>query len=78
MIYKSDSYEYIKTIKNAHNDNIKGFVEFKNGLIASFSEDKTIKIWSFWIVKLIFLKNINFNLLYNISKFNIIDFLLII
>ena len=47
VIYKSDSYEYIKTIKNAHNDNIKGFVEFKNGLIASFSEDKTIKIWSF-------------------------------
>ncbi len=46
-IYRNDNYECIQEIKDAHNDNIKGFIELKDGSIASFSNDKTIKIWSF-------------------------------
>ena len=46
-IYRNDNYECIQEIKDAHNDNIKGFIELKDGLIASFSYDQTIKIWSF-------------------------------
>ena len=46
-IYKSDNYEYIDTIKNAHDDNIFGFVELKDGRIASYSDDAKIKIWEF-------------------------------
>ena len=44
-IYRNDNYEYIQTIKDAHNDEIKGFIELKDGTIASFSNDKTIKKW---------------------------------
>ena len=47
IIYRNDNYECILTIKDAHNENIKGFIELKDGSIASFSNDKTIKIWSF-------------------------------
>ena len=44
-IYRNDNYECIQTIKDAHNENINGFIELKDGTIASFSEDKTIKKW---------------------------------
>ena len=46
-IYRNDNYECIQIIENAHNNDIKGFIELKDGSIASFSKDKTIKIWSF-------------------------------
>ena len=46
-IYRNDNYECIQEIKDAHNKNILGFIELKDGSIASFSEDETIKIWSF-------------------------------
>ena len=46
-IYRSDNYECIQEIKDAHNDTINGFIELKDGSIASFSNDETIKIWSF-------------------------------
>ncbi len=46
-IYRNDNYEYIQVIKDAHNDYIKGFIELKDGSIASFSNDETIKIWNF-------------------------------
>ena len=46
-IYRNDNYECIQEIKDAHNDNILGFIELKDGSIASFSNDQTIKIWSF-------------------------------
>ena len=45
-IYRNDNYEYIQTIKNVYNDDIKGFIELKDFLIASYSNDKTIKIWN--------------------------------
>ena len=44
-IYKSDNYKCIKIIKNAHENNIIGFSILKNNLIASYSFDRTIKIW---------------------------------
>ena len=37
----------IQTIKNIHNGTIIQFITLKNGLIASYSNDKNIKIWSF-------------------------------
>ena len=40
------NYECIQTIKNAHDDVIN-LIELKNKLIASSSNDKTLKIWSF-------------------------------
>ena len=46
-IYRNDNYECIQEIKNAHNKDINGFIELKDGSIASFSDDKIIKIWSF-------------------------------
>ena len=36
-----------KEIKDAHNKDINGFIELKDGSIASFSVDETIKVWSF-------------------------------
>ena len=42
-----DNYECIQEIKEAHNLYIYGFIELKDGSIASFSNDETIKIWSF-------------------------------
>ena len=47
IIYNSDTYECIQTIKNAHDNNIFGFVELKDGTIASYSDDTKIKIWRF-------------------------------
>ena len=46
-IYRNDNFECIQEIKDAHNDNILGVIELKDGSIASFSNDQTIKIWSF-------------------------------
>ena len=46
-IYRNDNYECIQEIKDAHNNWINGFIELKDGSIASFSYDETIKIWSF-------------------------------
>ena len=46
IIYKNDNYECVQIIKNAHNNFINGFIELKNGTIASFSNDQKIKIWS--------------------------------
>ena len=46
-IYRNDNYEYIKEIKDAHNENIYGFIELKDGSIASFSYDQKIKVLSF-------------------------------
>ena len=46
LIYKINNYECINVIKNAHLKIINGFVELKNGNIASFSDDGEIKIWS--------------------------------
>ena len=46
-IYRNDNYECIQEIKDAHNKSIRGFIELKDGSIASFSFDETIKIWSF-------------------------------
>ena len=46
-IYRNDNYECIQEIKGAHNKSINGFIELKDGSIASFSLDRTIKIWSF-------------------------------
>ena len=43
-IYRNDNYECIQTIRNAHDFNILGFIELKNGSIASYSVNK-IKIW---------------------------------
>ena len=44
-IYRSDNYDCIGKIKNAHEKNICGFVQLKNDSIGSFSSDKTLKIW---------------------------------
>ena len=46
LIYNYENYDYIQTIKNAHEDYIIGFIELKNSSIISFSNDNTIKIWS--------------------------------
>ena len=45
-VYQNDDYECIQTIIDAHNDEIKDFIELKDGLIASFSKDEIIKIWN--------------------------------
>ncbi len=47
MIYKCEDYKCIQTIKLAHNNCIKGFIELKNDLIVSYSGDGILKIWSF-------------------------------
>ena len=39
-IYRNDNYECIQEIKDAHNDNINGFIVLKDGSIASFSNDE--------------------------------------
>ena len=46
IIYKSNNYKYLTTIKDAHSEYIVGFCKLKNNLILSFSGDTTIKIWS--------------------------------
>ena len=46
-IYNSNNYKLDKVYENAHEDNIEGFIVLNNEDIASFSWDKTIKIWKF-------------------------------
>ena len=46
LIYRYNNYDLIQTIKNSHNGYIYGFINLKNNSVASFSDDKTIKIWS--------------------------------
>ena len=48
LVYRNDNYKCIQIIKNTHDDlSMNGFAELKNGFIASFVCDKTIKIRSF-------------------------------
>ena len=44
LIYRSDNYEYLTSIKNAHSEYIVGICKLKNDLIFSFSGDTTMKI----------------------------------
>ena len=46
QIYRSDNYECIQTIKNAHQNEINGITELKDGSIATYANDKIINIWS--------------------------------
>ena len=46
FIYRIDNFEKIKIIKNAHTKWIKGFNLINDNLIASYSFDNVIKIWS--------------------------------
>ena len=46
-VYRVDTFECIQTIKDAHENDIRGFTQIKDGLVASFSKDKFIKIWSY-------------------------------
>ena len=46
QIYRSDNYECLSTIYDAHNNYIIGFCELKNGFVFSFSGDTIMKIWS--------------------------------
>ena len=47
IIYRSDNYECFQTITNAHEDNIFGFIELKDGTIISYGKDKNFNLWSF-------------------------------
>ena len=47
IVFNSNSYNIIQIYNDAHNDNINGFVQLKNGDILSFSNDETMKVWSF-------------------------------
>ena len=44
MIHRNDNYECIKIIKDAHDDDINGFIESKYGKIISYS-NRIIKFW---------------------------------
>ena len=46
MIYRNDNYECIQTIKDAHDDYIRDFIELKDGRIISCSY-QIMKIWIF-------------------------------
>ena len=45
----NNNYNNIQIINDAHEDNINGFVQLKNGDILSFSNDENMKVWSFKI-----------------------------
>ena len=44
-VYKN--YECVQEINQSHRNWIFGFIKLKNNLIASYSQDGTVKIWSF-------------------------------
>jgi len=44
-IYRTDNFEFVQTIKNAHEQYIVGITQLNNGLIISYSYDHHIKIW---------------------------------
>ena len=46
-VYRSDNYELIQTINNAHGNIINGFIEINNYLISSYARDNSIKNWLF-------------------------------
>lgn len=46
-IFRSDNYALHQKINNAHSNKIIGFAELQNDLVASYSDDNLIKIWSF-------------------------------
>ncbi len=48
-IYKNNNYQCIKTIKDAHDHYIEGFIELKSGVVISYS-NTIIKIWNFEIL----------------------------
>ena len=45
-IYRTDNYECIQTIKNAHINEINGITELKDGSIATYANENIINIWS--------------------------------
>ena len=45
-IYNKDNFELIKTIENAHEKYINGFVELNNGIILSYSNDQKINVYT--------------------------------
>ena len=46
-VYRSDNYNCIQIIKNAHKDHINGILLLNNDRILSYSDDKKICIWKF-------------------------------
>ena len=46
-VYRIDNYNLIQTINNVHDNYITGFIEINYRLIASYSLDGNITIWSF-------------------------------
>ena len=46
-VYRNDNYQCIQIINNAHSNYINGIIELKDKSILSFSDDKTMNIWSF-------------------------------
>ena len=46
-IYNNDEYKCIQIIKDAHDEEISGFCELKDGKIISYGNDTIVKIWSF-------------------------------
>jgi WD40 repeat protein len=46
-IYSKDSYNCIQNINDVHDKFVNGIIYLKNGYIASYSIDETIKIWSY-------------------------------
>ena len=47
LVFRKDNFHCIQIVRNAHDNDILGFVEFKDGSIGSFSKDNKIKIWNF-------------------------------
>ncbi len=48
-IYRSDNYSLVNVIKDAHEDFIFDFILLKNGLIASYGRDRTIRFWTLYV-----------------------------
>ena len=46
-VYRSDNFNCIQILKDAHKDFINGLTQLKDCSIASYGADKSIKIWSF-------------------------------
>ena len=46
-VYRSDNFECIQTIEDAHEFSINGFIELFDGSIVSFSSDGKMMVWIF-------------------------------
>jgi WD40 repeat protein len=46
-IYQNNTYQLIHSITNTHEDEILGLTLLKQGFIASYSDDSTIKLWKY-------------------------------